>query len=369
MKKIRAVLLGTGVRGDTHLNGILKNSDKFEVCALCDLDIKKAESVAQKYRLNVPIFLDAEQMLKEIRPDVFVFVTPPSVRLTMVQLAAKYGVKAVSFEKPMAESLLEAKMILDICERKGMKAIVCHQQKYLIQMQEMKGKIEKGEIGKIEKIHIETQPWLAQLGTHYVDYALWAGGGCRAKWAIGHVHGTATLVDSHPSPDFLEGEVLLENGIRIYVECGYLSVSHHPEAYADIDNRITVYGTKGYVWAETDGYWGAFTSKTGGKVQGGKEPGWYHHQEKQIQAPYYRAFAEWLEDDNKVHDCNIQISYHGYEILEGMCLSALEHTRIDFPIKDLEYEPVFEQMKRKLPAIGTKLRVLYDGKRPRKEYD
>lgn len=287
----------------------------------------------------------------------------------MLQLAEKYGVHAVSLEKPMAESLQEAHEMLEICRRSGIKAVVCHQQKYLSQMQMLKRRIDAGEIGEITQIHVNTQPWLAQLGTHYIDYALWAGGGHHAKWVIGHAHGTATLADSHPSPDHILGEFQLDSGVHVYLDCGYLAGGHLGEEYADIDNRLTVYGTLGYVWAETDGYWGAFTKATNGELLLGKEPGWYHHQEKQIQTPYYISYAQWLDDDKKVHDCNIEISYHGYEILEGMCLSALNHTRVDLPITNFNYEPVFDQMRRVFPDIGTKPRKLYDGKQPRKEAD
>ena len=89
----------------------------------------------------------------------------------------------------MAESLQEAKKIVKLCHDNGIKAVVCHQQKYLSQMQTLKKRIEDGEIGEITKIHVECQAWFSQLGTHYVDYILWANGGHRAKWVCGHVHG------------------------------------------------------------------------------------------------------------------------------------------------------------------------------------
>ena len=54
-------------------------------------------------------------------------------------------------------------------------------------MQTLKKRIEDGEIGEITKIHVECQAWFSQLGTHYVDYILWANGGHRAKWVCGHV--------------------------------------------------------------------------------------------------------------------------------------------------------------------------------------
>lgn len=369
MKPHTVALLGLGVRGKTHLKGLLENPDYFSIVGLCDIDGQKLEQAARQFHLNVPLFTDAETMLSQTRPEVFVFATYPDLRICMVELAVKYRVKAVSFEKPMAESLLEAKKIRDLCVENHLKAIVCHQQKYLSQMQALKRKIESGAIGQITKIHVETQPWLAQLGTHYVDYAIWANGGCRASWVVGHVHGPATLADTHPSPDYLLGVIGFENGTRAYIECGYLSERHNPERYADSDNRLTVYGTSGYVWAETDGFWGECSKNTGGDFIHGKDPGWYHHQEKQIQTPYYTEYGIWLNDDGKPHSCNIETAYHGYEILEGMCLSALNNTRIDLPVTDFSYEPVFERMKRELPPCGTVLRPLYDGKEPREERD
>lgn len=369
MGKHRVAILGLGVRGKTHLKAILANPEYFEVVGLCDIDEKKMKSVAEENSLTCPLFTDGEEMLKATRPEVFVFVTYPNLRLSMIELAIKYGVSAISFEKPMAESLKEAKTMRDLCLEHHIKAIVCHQQKYLSQMQALKRKIDNGVIGKLTKIHVETQPWMAQLGTHYVDYAIWANGGYKANWVVGHVHGPATLADSHPSPDYILGEVGFENGTRAYIECGYLSERHNPEMYCDSDNRLTVYGENGYVYAETDGFWGECSPATGGRLITGKDPGWYHHQEKQIQIPYYTEYGKWLDDDNCKHSCNIETAYHGYEILEGICISALDNIRVDLPITNLDYEPVIERMRRELPECGTTLRYLYDGKEPRKERD
>lgn len=369
MEKHTVAITGLGVRGKTHLKGILENGDRFEVVGLCDIDEEKMKSVAEMFHLNVPLFTDAETMLAQTKPEVFVFVTYPDLRLSMIQLAVKYGIKAVSLEKPMAESMQEAKEMTDLCIAKGIKAVVCHQQKYLSQMQEMKQKIDRGDIGKVLKMHAETQPWLAQLGTHYVDYMIWANGGYKAKWVVGHVHGPATLADNHPSPDYLLGEIGFENGTRGYLECGYLAERHNPEMYADSDNRLSVYGTNGWVWAETDGFWGESSKATKGEYLTGKNPGWYHHQEKQIQTPYYTEFANWLDCDDKPHSCNIETAYHGYEILEAICLSALNNVRVDLPLTNFDYEPVLERMSRELPECGTVLRQLYTGEESREERD
>lgn len=363
-------LMGLGVRGKIHLHGLLENPEHFRIVGLCDVDELKMRAVAEEYGIpNVPLFTDFQTMLKTVRPEIFVFATYPDLRLNVIQAAAKYGVKGISFEKPMARSLQEAKQILDLCHEHHIKAVVCHQQKYLSQMQNLKRRIEQGEIGNITKIHVETQAWFTQLGTHYVDYILWANGGYRAKWVCGHVHGPICLEDSHPAPDYLLGTMELENGVHAYVECGYLAEAHNPPEYGSSDNRLTVYGTDGYVYAETDGFWGACTKATGGRLVKGKDPGWRNHQQIPIQTPYYTDFAAWLDDDSKVHSCNVDMAYHGFEILEGMCLSALDNVRVDLPITDLNYEPVVERMKRELPPCGSRKMDIYLGKGAHKERD
>ena len=69
----------------------------------------------------------------------------------------------------------------------------------------------------------------------------------------------------------------LENGVHAYVECGYLAEAHNPPEYGSSDNRLTVYGKEGYVYAETDGFWGACTKATNGRLIEGKDPGWRNH--------------------------------------------------------------------------------------------
>ena len=372
MSKHRTAVMGLGVRGKTHLKALLENAERYEIVGICDIRPEVMDAVEEMFSLSVPKFTDVEEMLSQTRPEVFVFVTYPDLRLSMIELAVKYGVKAVSFEKPMAENMEEAKKMTDLCIANGIKAVVCHQQKYLKQMQELKAKVDRGDLGKIKKIFAECQPWMAQLGTHYMDYIIWVNQGARAKSVIGHVHGPATMQDDHPSPDFLFGEILFENGTRGYLECGYFAEQHNPDMYRDSDNRLTVWGEEGYAYAETDGYWGECSRNTGSKLVKGKKPGWYHFQEKEIQTPYYTEYADWLDDDKKVHACNIETALHGYEILEAIVLSALDNRRVDLPLTDFSYEPVMERMKKELPWFedcDKAPRDLYKGDWDRPERD
>ncbi|MEK6797036.1 MAG: Gfo/Idh/MocA family oxidoreductase [Spirochaetota bacterium] len=355
MKRYRVAQVGCGKRGEIHVKGFSENPDRFEIVGLCDMDASRLAAVGDAYDVKKR-YTDLETMLDETKPDVFCFVTLPHGRLSMVELAVKHRVQGLAFEKPMATSLREARAIRDLCAAHGIKAVVSHQQKYLDSMRKMKSIMDSGDIGTVETIHVKAVSWFSQLGTHLVDYALWMGG-ARARWVVGHMNGRDKLTDSHPSTDYLLGQFGLENGKRVIFESGYLAPRQ--ERTGDTydmfwtNNRLTAYGTHGYAWSETNGRWGAFTKSSGGSVIGGEFDRWSDAQ-RRLQTPYLAELADWLDDGTKVHSCNIETAYHGYEIIEGMCFSALDNTRIDLPLGDLPNGDVIDRAAREVPScIGS----------------
>jgi len=361
MKRYTVAQVGCGHRGVVHLDAVRQNGDRFELVGLCDLDATKLAGVAGPRGITCT-YTDAETMLAETKPDVFSFVTQPNVRLSMVELAARHGVQGLSFEKPMATSLREARAIRDLCVAHGIKAAVSHQQKYLTSMQHLKAIVDAGDLGEVQTVQATTLAWLSQLGTHFVDYALWINGGHHAMWVCGHVHGRSGLYDSHPSCDYVAGTMEFANGVHGYVEFGYLCPRHMPDSLPDgrpgprywLDNRLTVYGTHGYAWADTDGRWGAFTRASKGEAIGEEGEPWGVQEATHLQPSYFRDLADWL-DDAGVHPCNLEISVHGYEIMEGLCVSALENRRVDLPFEDRgAYEDVIERMRRELQEVPAR---------------
>jgi predicted dehydrogenase len=353
MKRFTVACAGLGNRGKIHLKSLLANSDRFEVVAVCDINPEALQQGAEIAGLGEDRrYTDAEQMLADIRPDVFCFITKPDVRLPLAQLAAKYKVKGLILEKPMATSIQEAREIVALCHENGIKCAVSHQQKYLESLAALGEVVQSGVLGKIERIHAETLAWYSQLGTHFIDYALWAAGGARGAWCVGHAHGREHLTNVHPSPDFLYGLAGLDNGVRLFLECGYLK---EPKIKAEgkfwVDNRLTVCGANGYVYAETDG---AFGVQADGKpLETRQYRTWDQQSNFDVQIPFARDFADWLNGTAADHSCNADISLHGFEILQAMCVSALEHRRVDLPLQEAELYNVLAPMDKNLPEQDT----------------
>ncbi|WP_274653386.1 Gfo/Idh/MocA family protein [Paenibacillus humicola] len=346
----RVALLGLGNRGWSHLAGFRANADRFWIQAVCSSSRDKLRTVKEQDEAYLT-YTDAEQMLAETRPDVFCFATPPNVRLSLIQLAARYGVKAVAMEKPIANSLQETREISRLCREHGIQVVVCHQHKYLPSFAKLMQVVRSGEIGDVVRIHAKTRGWLYNSGTHFVDYMLWINGGNEADWVVGHVHGKSKLDDSHPSPDFALGELHFKNGVTGVIECGYLSPSYLPPERFWTDNRLTVYGTHGYAWAETDGRWAAFTRHSHGRLLEGQELPWSPAVKDAIQAEYTKDLADWMDDRSKRHPCHFEISEHGYEILFAICAASLDHTRVDLPLQSGLHADMIGRMMQELPEV------------------
>jgi predicted dehydrogenase len=108
--KLRVGIVGCGA-GRTHLvEGYVPSADRFEVLALCDLDLERLTAVADEF--GVPRRTQAfADLLAMDDLDVIDICTPPGVHLEQV-LAALGAGKHVVCEKPLVGSLAEVDRII-----------------------------------------------------------------------------------------------------------------------------------------------------------------------------------------------------------------------------------------------------------------
>lgn len=350
MSKYSVVLAGCGPRGAFHAEGFLANADRFELRAVCDLDAERAKALADRFHVS-KIYEDADAMLAAENPDIFCFATLPEVRLTLVELGIKHGVKVIAFEKPVATELSEAKEIFDRCAAAGIRLIVSHQQKYGKAWHKVKELVDAGEIGEITKIHATARPWLSQLGTHIMDYMLWFNNRSRVKWVVGQAIGTGMLTDTHPSADYVIGSMEFENGVRGILECGAHAPHFVPrparlrELDFWTDSAITIHGTLGYARVTTGNGWQAVTKSSGGQMLSGD--GYFNPSHEQ--PLYIRDLADWLDGKIEVHPCDGEISYHGFQAVMALYISALDRRKVDLPLAEVPLGSLIERLSKELP--------------------
>jgi predicted dehydrogenase len=301
----------------------------------------RATSLADRLGIK-KTYADADTMLTTEKPALLCFATMPHIRLPLVALGLKHGVKAIALEKPLALSLAEAKQMTERCAAAGVKLVVCHQLRYGAHWQQARDLVRRGDIGAVHTIYATARPSLLRVGTHLVDYMLWMNDGHPGDWVIGQVHGAEAYQEDHPCPDHIAGMVQFRNGVRGILECGTLAPHLMDEADFWGDGGVTIYGSHGYVQAIIGAGWRAVTKTSGGTLLSG--PADPAPQE----ARHMQALADWLDDPQQVHVCNGEVSYHGLEILFGMALSSLERRQVTLPITPLPEVPVLVQLQRRL---------------------
>ncbi len=337
--KYAVVVVGCGKRGMHHAEAFY-NDPKFQLVGLCDIDQSRLEAAAKKFG-NPEASLDAAQLLKKVKPDVFCFCTLPNLRLEMVRLGVGSGAKLIAFEKPTALSTNEALEIMNLVRQAGVKTVVSHQHRYGEHYKKVKEIIASGAIGRVHTVYGTATGWMMHMMTHLIEYTRWFNNYAEAEWVVGQAAGKQKFKDNHPSPDYIAGLIQFSNGVRGIVECGDGAPDVPEVDYWWRKCRMGAQGTEGFAEVLTGGGWRAVT-RDAGMISG---PGCmdYAHDTP----PYVQEIAEWLDDPNKVHPCNGESAYKGFEIMMAMCRSVVARGKVKLPLGP--GEPELEALARALP--------------------
>ncbi|MBM3852334.1 MAG: Gfo/Idh/MocA family oxidoreductase, partial [Verrucomicrobia bacterium] len=185
-RKCTVALLGGGPRGVDHAQAFLDNPERFEFVAICDRDPEKLAGLS-RLTGGVGGYADAATMLAAHRPDVFCFVTPPSIRLPLLQLGLEHGARAIAFEKPVSLRIDETRAMAALLEQSRVRAVVSQQIKYRSTWRQAKRWLDAGEIGRLHTMQASSGVWHMQHGPHLTEYMSFFNDHHPIAW----VHGTS----------------------------------------------------------------------------------------------------------------------------------------------------------------------------------
>lgn len=322
-KKYRVVVAGLGKRGMHHA-AAFKSNPRFEVVGLCDIDQTRLNAAAQKLA-SVQADTDVARLAAAAQPDVFCFCTLPSVRRELIKVGVDSGAKLIAFEKPIALSSEEAMQIRDTLRSAGVKAVVSHQHRYGAHYQRVHQIIQSGALGRVHTVYGTATGWMMHMLSHLVDYMRWYNGGADAEWVMGQASGRGKLADVHASPDYIGGFIQFSNGVRGVVECGAGAPDVPEVDYWWRKCCIGAQGSDGFAEVLTGAGWRAVT-KTGSW----SGEGCMNYD--QDMPPYVQEMADWLDCGEKVHSCNFESAFKGFEIISGLIRSAVEGGQVPLPL-------------------------------------
>ena len=150
MRKLKVGIVGCGgIANGKHLPSMKKNGN-FEIVALCDLIVERAEKAREEYGTeDARVYTDYAEMLKEEKDIEAVYVLTPNSVHAPVSIAAMEAGKHVMCEKPMAKTYAEAKAMVETSERTGKILTIGYQSRYRGDSAYLKQACENGDLGEI----------------------------------------------------------------------------------------------------------------------------------------------------------------------------------------------------------------------------
>jgi len=171
MPPARIAIIGAGHIGRRHL-GILLEDGAYQAVAIADPS-PAAEALAKES--GVPHFSNFARMLDDVKPDGVVIATPNQFHgeTTLACVARRIP---VLLEKPVADTLAEAAIIVEAAEHAGVPLLIGHHRRHHPILRRAAEALREGVVGRITAVACL---WLHKKDDAYFDTA-WrtrAGGG------------------------------------------------------------------------------------------------------------------------------------------------------------------------------------------------
>jgi len=145
MKKLGVAVIGAGFWGRNHARN-LKELNETELLAVCDINPERAKAVAEQFSIDA--YTDSRKLLK--RRDIeAVTICTWSTKLASEALRALKAGKHVLVEKPMANTVQQARKLVDLAQKKERLLTVGFLMRFIPGVQRIKESIDKGEIGTL----------------------------------------------------------------------------------------------------------------------------------------------------------------------------------------------------------------------------
>jgi UDP-N-acetylglucosamine 3-dehydrogenase len=154
-------VLGCGVWGRNHAR-VFSEMPGVNLKNIVDLDESMAREVSTRY--NIPYSLDPEEVFKDDEVDLVTICTPTITHAELSLRAIKAG-KHVLVEKPMTDTVDEARQVIKAAERQGVHLAVGFIERFNPAVQEAKRMIDDGRIGEVILINAKrVSRWPVRIG-------------------------------------------------------------------------------------------------------------------------------------------------------------------------------------------------------------
>ncbi len=152
--QLKAALVGCGAMSRAWLEAAAKMPD-LSIVGLADLDAVRAQDRAAEFELkDAVIARDVHALLDQSHPDLLFDVVVPSARHEVVAAGLAGGCHVLS-EKPMAETLDEARDLIARAQSAGRIQAVVQNRRYVAGVRRIARALKGGAVGDIASVHAD----------------------------------------------------------------------------------------------------------------------------------------------------------------------------------------------------------------------
>jgi predicted dehydrogenase len=236
VQKLKIGVLGAGHLGKIHIQCILAQPEHFEFVGFFDLDDKNAAIAMQKF--DCQRFTSIDELIQQC--DIIDIVTPTVTHFELAQQVITAG-KHVFIEKPITQTVAEAKVLLALAETHNVKIQVGHVERFnpaFLALSETPLKpmfIEAHRLAEFNPRGTDVSVVL-DLMIHDLDIVLHA-----VQSPIKQVHASGVSIVS-TTPDIANARIEFENGCVANLTASRLSFKQmrkirlfQPDAYISLD--------------------------------------------------------------------------------------------------------------------------------------
>jgi UDP-N-acetyl-2-amino-2-deoxyglucuronate dehydrogenase len=201
VNKLKFALMGCGRIVKKHADVLTSGQLNAELVAVCDVDKKRADKVAETY--SVPAYESIQNLCAKHEVDVVCVLTPSGFHAQHALEVAALK-KHVVVEKPMALALTDADAMIRACDEHGVKLFVVKQNRYNKPVVKLREALEADRFGKLTlgtvrvrwcrpQAYYDQDPWrgtwamdggvFTNQASHHIDLLEWMMGDVETVFA------------------------------------------------------------------------------------------------------------------------------------------------------------------------------------------
>lgn len=181
-KKFKAVVVGAGGISNAWFPPL--KDQGVEIAGVVDLNIDAAKARIAQHGVDCETGTDMAAMLRAKKPDFVVDLTIPSAHCKVSCDAMKAGCHVIG-EKPLADTLAEARKMIRVSEETGLMCMVSQSRRYEARHAALRDALAKGRIGTVTTMNCDffigchfggfrdemASPLILDMSIHHFDLA------------------------------------------------------------------------------------------------------------------------------------------------------------------------------------------------------